>query len=813
MKHCQCGRGWSAIAWGVLGVLCLQPAWSTRLLGQAPTATVSGRVTNEGAPLFAEVHLIGGTRTETDPEGRYRLSDLAPGRVALVFRSIGYRMERRTLDLVAGQEVVVDVSMSQSPVTLDGVVITATRDSVPLLEAPAAVSVVTADAIERRAVVLQGEELQGLPSLRVTQDTEGETAQLTVRGVPNRHMNDTFLALLDGVPMVSGSDEVDLGQLVPTSLVGRVEVVRGPVSALYGRGGIAGAVNYITVSPGDAPRYEFGVAPGSYGYVRPFAAVALPTANGRNHFLASAFYEHKDGWRAQSARDQLSVFLKDEWRATSRFTATLSASYQKLERGVAAALPVRSDGTPIPVGVGTDGNLTVANSSADRENWFTSVQLQGQISPAITLRGMVHVRGTSGESNLGFYDSVDEPSATIAVNGFRGPGHSRTVFVEPQLSWRVSPSLHVTSGVSYEHVGGHADEYWTGEFGFNPQFGFQFYTQRLDYNTGRFTNRASWITDRLLDAEYDADILAGYVQAEVDLTSRARIIAGLRYDRFARAADFGETTSGGVPQPRAHAADASDHLSPKLALTYRLGSLAAFASYGRGFSPAFGPVWAFRGWRTDLEPEIADNYEIGFKGTAFDGTLAFTTAAFLLARRDLLVLRPQIGGFTLPENAGEQRAAGAEVELRADLAVLVPGLQVTGSYSFTRSKWEDYSYVAEFSPDTVTLTGNWVAGVPRHLFSLGVDQEFSPVVGVGAWFNYVGTYHFDNANSARGGDYGLLNASVSVRPRFAPGLEARLAGLNILDHEYFVIHGNDAAPTHGYPGRPFELVATFTYRH
>jgi iron complex outermembrane receptor protein len=116
-----------------------------------------------------------------------------------------------------------------------------------------------------------------------------------------------FLALLDGVPFVSGNDEIDLEQ-IPADVVERVELVKGPMSALYGRGSVSGAINYISKT---VPLYQTGSAGvnfGNYGYVKPFASVALPLKPGKNHLFVSGYGESKEGWRDDTNRKAGNIF-------------------------------------------------------------------------------------------------------------------------------------------------------------------------------------------------------------------------------------------------------------------------------------------------------------------------------------------------------------------------------------------------------------------------------------------------------------------------------------------------------------------------
>ena len=144
-------------------------------------------------------------------------------------------------------------------VKLDTLVVSATRTEKPLIEVPASVSVVSLKDRENKGLVQIGQELVGVPGVTLRQEQSGVEAALVIRGAPERHLNDTFLLLLDGVPFVTPGDEVLL-ESVPYGAVDRVEVVRGPVSALYGRGGVSGAVAYSTreINPGRT------VCPGKY---------------------------------------------------------------------------------------------------------------------------------------------------------------------------------------------------------------------------------------------------------------------------------------------------------------------------------------------------------------------------------------------------------------------------------------------------------------------------------------------------------------------------------------------------------------------
>src|SRR5690606_22042136 len=127
-------------------------------------------------------------------------------------------------------------AFAQAQPALDDVVVTATRHDTSTLETPASVSVVDAPAVELRSPARGGDLLRDVPNVYARGVTLGGgfpgTAQaaIAMRGVP-RGMR--TLVLVDGMPVNNAlSGAIDVAS-IPVSDIERVEVVRGPMSALY----------------------------------------------------------------------------------------------------------------------------------------------------------------------------------------------------------------------------------------------------------------------------------------------------------------------------------------------------------------------------------------------------------------------------------------------------------------------------------------------------------------------------------------------------------------------------------------------------
>jgi iron complex outermembrane receptor protein len=785
-------------------------------LGQS--GHIAGRVVDpSGAPLAgATVQVIGlPIGVAADAEGRFRMEDVPAGEQVVEARFLGFSAARRMVTVTA-EGVELEIVLSSTALDLDQVVVTADRRAQSIRDTPAAITAVSAQMLDQRAATMPEDALAGVPGLFLRHEEASDLSNVSIRGVPNRHQNDTFVALVDGVPYVTGSDEVELNLIVPPVVVDRVEVLRGSTSALYGRGGIAGAINYFTIDAFSQPRVTGSLQAGSYGFFQPSLALALPLVPGKNALLVSGLYEAKEGWRNGTDREVVHLFAKNQWLINDANALTVWAGYLDMQQDLSTAILLQPDGSLLDLPGGIKANQNIDGAEETDELFQATARLETRLSSRVSLTNTVHVRNLNSVFNGGFTEPYSG-NGLFTMNGFLGDNHRRVFYAEPQLHARISKGVSVILGGSYEHVSGESTEDWTGEYGFNfDTFEFYFYNQRRDLATGAFINQDQWVTDRIADIDYDADIFGTYAQADIQLVpDRLTAGLGLRYDNFRREAYFAETTTQDGVTPDTTSIDQSGAISPKVSLTWRaLPDLTAYATFGQGFSPAFGPVWAFRGRDRSLNSEIGYNYEVGLKGSLPGNQAAFALAAFRLDRRDLLILVPNPGGVSRPENAGRQVSQGIEAEVQFQLGAVVPGLSGWGTYTYLDATWEDFRFAAEFSDTIYDFGGNQVAGAPGHFGSLGLAHE-TPAIGlrVSAWADVVGDYFYDNPNTVKGGGHALFNSSATLASPRLRGVEVRLAVLNALDETYFHYFGTNDGPFEAYPGRPREVSLGLRYRY
>lgn len=231
----------------------------------AQNRTVSGTVTDgkSGETLPAvNVYVKGdiSVGSATDFDGKYSIEVPANAEV-LVFQSVGYETQER--DIPAGSTII-NVEMSDASVGLNTVVVSASKRSEKILDAPASVTVIGRDKIEAQVALSPVDHLKKAPGVDIMQ-TGLTSSNVSIRGF-NGVFSGSVLNIVDDRIARVPSLKVNAYQLIPvnTADVERIEVIRGPGSALYGPNAADGVLSIVTRSPLDLEvgEYETNISMG-----------------------------------------------------------------------------------------------------------------------------------------------------------------------------------------------------------------------------------------------------------------------------------------------------------------------------------------------------------------------------------------------------------------------------------------------------------------------------------------------------------------------------------------------------------------------
>lgn len=237
---------------GILLVMRIAPSFATNGSDDRknPKGDVYGVVRDKenNEPLAGLTVQIEGTSfgSTTDSKGRYTLNHITPGKYTLLLRGVGYLSQKKVITVRANEKMEVNFDAQEDVVRMDAVVVTADRHETIRRLAPTLVGIIDTKVFARTNAqnLLQGLTFQ--PGLRVENNCQNcGFNQVRINGLDGKYTQ----ILIDSRPIFSALAGIYGLEQIPTSMVERIEVVRGGGSALYGSSSIGGVINIITKNP------------------------------------------------------------------------------------------------------------------------------------------------------------------------------------------------------------------------------------------------------------------------------------------------------------------------------------------------------------------------------------------------------------------------------------------------------------------------------------------------------------------------------------------------------------------------------------
>ena len=184
--------------------------------------------------------------TVADATGHYHIKNIPVGEHTLVAEVMGYTSVEQIISAERGKSIEVNFILSEEALDMDMVVVSATRNETNKKQSATIVNVASGKLFENTGSSNLAETMRFQPGLRV-ENTCGNcgAVQLRINGLEGQYSQ----ILLDSNPVFSSLSGVYGMELLPVSMIERVEVIRGGGSALFGSSAIGGVVNIITKDP------------------------------------------------------------------------------------------------------------------------------------------------------------------------------------------------------------------------------------------------------------------------------------------------------------------------------------------------------------------------------------------------------------------------------------------------------------------------------------------------------------------------------------------------------------------------------------
>lgn len=587
----------------------------------------------------------------------------------------------------------------------------------------------------------------------------GARSQFGVRGLR---------IIQDGIPLTLPDGQAQTGN-IDLAAAGRIEVIRGPASALYGNAA-GGVISVQTESAPPVPfRPELGIMAGGYGDDRFYQKYDLKLGGrqGRFDYLSHISYFGTDGYRTHSEARHALLNTRLRYASSSDSDLTLVINYADAPR---AQNPSSLTDSIARVKPDTARDIALRREECPADPGFGGCQDLGE-------------EFRQGQAGLA-YRRAFSSGHEITLMGY---GLFRTL--ENRIPFRLIELDRLGSGARVEYR-------LTATAARLSRLG-----AGLDYDLQRDdrierARDAEGLGPVALDQDEAVASLGLFAHAGLALAPRLELTLSLRYDRVRFDVDDHLITGD---DPDDSGARTMDQWSPMAGLTYSYAPwLNLYGNVGRSFqTPTTTELTdTLGGFNQDLQPERATNYEIGLKGSA-GRRVSYSLALFHADVADQLI------GFAAAgiervyfENAGTSVHEGIEAAVSA---LVAPGWTASLAYTYSNFQFDD------FLTEAGDFAGNRVPGVAPHRLHarLGYARATGPSGSLR--LTAVDGYFVDSANESRNDGYAVVDLRLGYTARTARFEVVPLLGINnIFDVRYnssVVVNSTAGAFYEPAPGR------------
>lgn len=650
---------------------------------------------------------------------------------------------------------------------LDEVVVTASRVGEKLSETPVTISVIDDAEIEKVKYRNPEEILRRIPGV-YSHNFGGESELSSIR-VPTHFTNPYTLMLIDGVPTSSyGTGSSGNFRELNSDNIARIEIVKGPSSALYGSNAIGGVINVITKDPSSTPQVKIWTEVGEDNQWR--SGISGGASSEKLSFTADLSNINSDNWRENAAVDKIAGNVKLQYVPTDSGILTFKVDY------------VSSDNE-------SPGTL---DEDDFKENWQQSYHTfaYSKIEKFTPLLSYIHYMDNAEFKSTLALRSIDSeglPNYAIRKQGpFAYVGrYSETETRDVDLQFLYTRDFETLNSKIIAGVDGMRGETDSQQY-------------NLSVNFDRRLNKYTDYTNRGLDDDFDitTKMYAPYLQFELSPVEQFKLTAGVRYDAVTYEVDSKVDASKSGDQD-------FSQLTPKFGANYQFSkTLNSYLNLSKGFvvpttSQLLTSSWA----NLNLDPEEATNYEIGMRSSFLDRKLNLDIAYYLMYIEDKIIAK-ELGAYQKEYlNAGETSQEG--VEIMTSYAP-VDYAEISLAYTYAKNKYEEYT------PGREDFAGNYVPRSPKHRVNLRLNVQPVNDLNIEFEVDEISSQYHDDGNTAKYDRPTLFNLRVKYdweQWSFWAHLE------NITDEEYasYVSYNSTDAVSTMYSGKPRTFYAGLSY--
>ena len=683
----------------------------------------------EKALSFAEILVVEtGQGTVVLNNGTFEIKDLKPGIYTLESYLLGYTTQTYSNVIVeAGKSTTVEFLMEIENIEMSEVTVSATKIQKTIDKIGSPVYIMDRKEIERTEGRNIDEILRRAPGVFTEDRYNNESAVVSFRGVGlHTHVTRGILVLVDGVSLTEAMGRTDF-ESVDMENAERVEVLKGPVSALYGPNGITGVINVIEKSPEDGLHGGFKASLGSYNTMN-YSGNINGGKNGFKYLVKGKYYS-SDGYQTRSSYESARGGIKLSKQFEKAGKLQLTADYIS-----------SSDELP-----GTLDSLQFYDGSRESSNLFAGYDRDFLRTDLVYTQSWgekmdFYANGFYRNKNSkGFYSDSRFSDDKIQTLG----GEARAKFTQNLLKKNNS----IIVGVNY-----------ISENGINQQ-------NLRDDSTGVLGMVVS-------KGVSNYNMIGIYAEDEFALNEKLTLTFGVRFDMVNY--DWRDELHEGVDNTSNSTSISS--FSPKFGVAYNpTKNITIFGNVARGFNPPqISQLFVGSSYsglaNPDLKPEYLTNYELGVRGDVKQKFI-YQLSYFIMDFVDQISaeIDPAIDpDVPINQNIGKTRHSGLETALE---------------YRFTPrfNIYANYSYLNAHFVSSTDYENNDLRKTPHNIANAGLRYGFKFGLSAALDYKFIDKYYMDNENVNEYEGYSMLNLKVMYKRK---GFLASVAVNNLLNTNY-----------------------------
>jgi iron complex outermembrane receptor protein len=656
---------------------------------------------------------------------------------------------------------------------LEEVYVTANRSVTKRSQTPVAISKLNAKTIDETKATAMYEIVNKTPGVYMS--NIGNEQHMTAIRQPIT-TNPYYLYLEDGLPIrpmgiFNHNALLEINQFN----VENVEIVKGPVSSLYGPEAVGGAINLISAKPSKDPEFKFGIQADQWGYKR-IQAAAGATIGKFGFHIAGITSDQKNSWMTFSDYKKDNINARFDYKFNSKTRLISNTMFGKYYSDMSGSVNEAAFNNRTYTST-TD--FTYRKSDAIRTRLTLEHDWNAMASTSVTAYYRDNKLGQNPAYGIKW--TTGSATATGEINSSNFKSYGALAQHTQQFDFLQSK---IVAGALYDYS---PSDYWSYRVDL-----------RANLNPGGLTvNNYQIINERpdIKNADYTADIYnsAEFLQLSFKPFQNTAVTSGLRYDNmkvaYHNALDNGTGTK------------IYDKVTSKIGINYNPFSVAGFyANFSQGFAPP-GVSAIFRtrpgtGGTTgvpadfyyNLEPATFVNYEIGGWLSVVKNQLYLDYAFYYLDGKNELI------SVKLADNSTDYRSAGATRHKGIEFGLnYKPSNELNFRLGGTVSEHTFIDFkVSEKSTDVLkNLDNKEMPSGPRWIANSEINYypKWLPNFRTSLEYQLVGSYYQDQVNTVKYGGYSIFNARVGYKWK---SIELYTNVLNLTDklYAYNVTRGN-----------------------